>query len=145
MCNPLLFGVKPDGKPLCVALAQNVTTECWSQANKTGNNSKKVAEQLLGQSAEMEAMGIDNVADRWRELRTNIGSLCARGSASLEFHCNECTAMSLQISSMNMASTCADHCGRVDPNISDADCRASMRSKAGGAPAGEGAKDDGGR
>lgn len=144
MCNPLLFGVKSDGKPICVPLGMTVTTECWSQATKMGNTAKKVSEQLLGKSPEMESMGIDNIADRWSQLRKNIAALCNRGSASLEFHCNECTSMSIQIKSMNMASVCADQCGRVDPNMSDADCRTAMRGKA-GSGAGGGPSSEGGR
>lgn len=146
MCNPMIFGFQENGKPFCARLAQRVTTDCWSMAVKAGNDDKKIQEQLLGKTPATEKIGLDSMADAWRSFRTRMASLCEKGP-SLEFHCNECNAMSMQISSLNMGSTCADRCGIVDPNISETACRASYKSRASGGtglvndgPADEGAR-----
>lgn len=139
MCNPMIFGFQDDGKPFCAPLAQMVTSECWSRAIKAGNNAKKIQEQLLGKTPATEKIGLDSMADAWRDFRVRMNSLCEKGP-SLEFHCNECNAMSMQIASMNLGSTCADRCGIVDSNISENACRASYKNRAGG---GTGAVTDG--
>lgn len=131
MCNPMIFGFQENGKPFCAPLAQMVTSECWSQAVKAGNKPKKIQDQLLGKTSQTEKIGLDSMADAWRDFRVRMVSLCEPGP-SLEFHCNECNAMSLQVASMNMGSTCADRCGVVDPNISEEACRTSYKSRSSG-------------
>lgn len=131
MCNPLVFGFKEDQKPFCVPLAQMVTTECGSQSARAGNTHERVAEQLMGRTPQTRDLNIDDLADRWREFRRDMAGLCAPG-ASLEFHCSECSAMHSKMQFMNMASTCADQCGRVPASIDEAACRRQYHQRRGG-------------
>lgn len=126
MCNPMVFGFQDDGKPLCIKLGQNVTNQCKAKADSVGNTPKKIAEQLMGKTEATKKIPIDDLADRWREFREGLTALCEPG-ASLEFHCNECATMDIQIRAMNMVSTCADKCGRV-PAGSEAACRNTFKA-----------------
>lgn len=130
MCNPMVFGFQEDGKAICIKLGQNVTNQCQGRAQVLGNNPKKIAEQLMGKTEATKKIPIDDLADRWREFREGLTALCEPG-ASLEFHCNECATMDMQIRNMNMVSTCADKCGRVAAG-SEAACRNTFKAGKGG-------------
>lgn len=80
ICNPLLFGTRPDGSPVCVGRGQSVTKQC-SKLSSTLDVNRYLASAPAG------------VQERWDEFKRSLSSLCQAGTVQARFHCQECNVM----------------------------------------------------
>jgi len=80
ICNPLLFGTRHDGSPVCVGRGQSVTKQC-AELSSTLDVNRYLASGPAG------------VQERWDEFKRNLSSLCQAGTVQARFHCQECNVM----------------------------------------------------
>ncbi|MBL7688323.1 MAG: hypothetical protein JNJ49_09825, partial [Bdellovibrionaceae bacterium] len=80
ICNPLLFGIRHDGSPVCVGRGQSVTKQC-AELSSTLDVNRYLASAPAG------------VQERWDEFKRNLSSLCQAGTVQARFHCQECNVM----------------------------------------------------
>lgn len=82
VCNPLVFGLKPDFKPICVRLGQATTRACAAASAEAG------ARSLF--SHRPPGATEANLVTAWDEFREQFNSLCMADDISKNFHCVEC-------------------------------------------------------
>lgn len=80
ICNPLLFGIRHDGAPVCVGRGQSVTKQC-SELSSTLDVNRYLAS------------GPPGVQERWDEFKLSLSSICKSGTVQARFHCQECNVM----------------------------------------------------
>ena len=80
ICNPLLFGIRHDGLPVCVGRGQSVTKQC-AELSSTLDVNRYLTSAPAG------------IQERWDEFKRGLGSLCQSGTVQARFHCSECNIM----------------------------------------------------
>lgn len=92
MCNPMLFGIRPDGNPICLGRGASVTRQCSELS------SPRDADRYLSRAP-------NGIREMWDEFRSNLAGLCdvkKAASASLpQYYCNECNVLRQRIADLN--------------------------------------------
>ena len=100
ICNPLLFGVKSDGKtPFCVERDANATLSCESA---TADETEVV------QPLDQNHVGI---REAWNDFADRVFQLCHANETAKALHCAECDVIKKRLFALNVAARDVKNCG----------------------------------
>jgi hypothetical protein len=100
ICNPLLFGVKADGKtPFCVERSGNATSSCDSLASSEEGAVQPLDQQHAG------------IREAWNDFADKLSRLCQTNEISKTLHCEECHLIRNRLFALNVAARDVRTCG----------------------------------
>jgi hypothetical protein len=82
ICNPLIFGLLPGNKPLCVPVGWATTRRCDQESRK--QNALDIF------TSRPPTLTEDQLRREWDKFREEFKSLCVDDDTSRNFHCVEC-------------------------------------------------------
>lgn len=114
ICNPLLFGIKADGKtPFCVSRGNSATSLCQDISERSEKAVHPFLMDRQGQKNMRTWPKIDGFSSVWNQFAKLFNDLCFKNKEGADFFCHECHVMKKKMFEINIQAKGYSNCGEA--------------------------------